>query len=271
MQNRHNAVSYPIESVDNALRLLILLRDDAGEEPLSGDAGASAGRGMGVVEVSRRLRVAPSTAHRLLAMLIHHGFAVQDLTKRYHLGPAMSSSSMPQKTPDLRALTHATLVRLNEELKETVHLMVLQGPSVRFLVGIEGAHTDRVDSKEGMVLPAHTTAGGRALLAHLTSAELSALYPHGLPTLYAATADSLPELKRQLAAVLRRGYAVSLDESERGIAGVAAPLRAGDGRVCGAIAVALRSSRAPGSRLHQIGSLLAAEAGALDREFAAIL
>lgn len=254
MQNRHSAVSYPIESVDSALRLLVLLRDEAAAAP---------GSGVGVVEISRRLRVAPSTAHRLLTMLVHHGFAEQDASRRYRLGPAMSEAGVARREPDLRALTHDTLRMLNRELGETVHLMVLEGPSVRFAAGIEGAHDDRVDSKEGMVLPAHTTAGGRAILAHLSRAELSALYPHGLPTLYAATADSLPELLRQLAAVKRRGYAVSLDESERGIAGVAAPVRTADGRVRGALAVALRSSRAPGTRLHQIGSRLVAEARAL--------
>jgi len=268
MQNSHKAVSYPIESVDSALRLLLILRDEAGAPPI--DAEGSSSRGIGVVEASRRLRVAPSTAHRLLTMLVHHGFAMQDSAKRYHVGPAMSASAGTQKAPDLRVLTRPALVRISETLTETVHLMVLQGPSVRFLVGIEGSHADHIDSKEGMVLPAHTTAGGRALLAHLTRAELTALYPHGLPALYAATADSLPELHRQLAAVLRRGYAVSLDESERGIAGVAAPLRTRDGAVRGAIAVGLRSSRAPGTRLHQIGSMLVAEATMLADSLGAV-
>jgi IclR family acetate operon transcriptional repressor len=267
MQNKPRAVSYPIESVDSALRLLLILRDEVGPSALAVEGPAS--RGIGVVEASRRLRVAPSTAHRLLTMLVHHGFAVQDAAKRYHVGPAMTSAPSP-KAPDLRALTRPTLERLNRALGETVHLMVLQGPSVRFVVGIEGAHADRIDSKEGMVLPAHTTAGGRALLAQLTRVELAALYPHGLPTLYAATVDSLPELHRQLAAVVRRGYAVSLDESERGIAGVAAPLRARGGAVRGAIAVALRSSRAQGTRLHQIGSMLVDEARALEDDLASV-
>ncbi|WCI07745.1 helix-turn-helix domain-containing protein [Arthrobacter sp. OVS8] len=33
--------------------------------------------------------MAPSTAHRLLAMLVYRGFAVQDENRRYVPGPAM--------------------------------------------------------------------------------------------------------------------------------------------------------------------------------------
>ncbi|MBF8187168.1 helix-turn-helix domain-containing protein [Nonomuraea sp. K274] len=53
-----NSVPYPIESVDNALRLIHLLRA-RGE--------------VGVTAAAKALGVAPSTAHRLLAMLVFRG------------------------------------------------------------------------------------------------------------------------------------------------------------------------------------------------------
>lgn len=65
--------SYVIASADNALRLVVLLRD-VGAVRLS-DAAAELG-------------VANSTAHRLLAMLVYRGFAVQDEHRIYHPGPA---------------------------------------------------------------------------------------------------------------------------------------------------------------------------------------
>jgi len=260
VQNKQKAVAYPIESVDNALRLLHLVRDRAIDQPSASLPEGALGRGIGVVEASRLLRVAPSTAHRLLTMLVHHGFAVQDATKRYHQGPSLSPPRATHGAPDLGGLMQPVLSRISHELNETVHLVKLQGPSVRFLMAVEGEQPERIDSKEGMVLPAHTTAGGRALLAQLSRAELAALYPHGLPALYATTVMDLSDLHRQLSSVLRRGYAVSLDECERGVAGVAVSLRDGQGGVRGAMAVALPSSRCPGTRVHQIGSMLSAEA-----------
>ena len=66
--------TYSIEAVDNALQLLQLLRD---------------GGALRLKDAAGELGVAPSTAHRLLAMLVYRGFAVQDENRRYVPGPAM--------------------------------------------------------------------------------------------------------------------------------------------------------------------------------------
>ena len=54
---------YPIGSVDNVLRLLLMISQQ---------------KQVRVSEASAALGTAVSTAHRLLAMLAHHGFVVQD-------------------------------------------------------------------------------------------------------------------------------------------------------------------------------------------------
>ena len=55
-----NEPAYRLASVDHALQLALALRQDG---PLR------------TVDAARRLGVAPSTAHRLLAMLVYRGFA----------------------------------------------------------------------------------------------------------------------------------------------------------------------------------------------------
>ncbi len=67
--------AYVIESVDNALRLLQMLRD---EGPLR------------LTDASVRIGVSRSTTHRLLAMLVYRGFAVQQADKAYAPGPGGS-------------------------------------------------------------------------------------------------------------------------------------------------------------------------------------
>src|ERR1700731_5058294 len=70
------APQYPIESVDKALKLLLLL----GERPE-----------IRLSEAARYLGVAPSTAHRLLAMLAYRGFVRQDpVSKAYLPGPSLT-------------------------------------------------------------------------------------------------------------------------------------------------------------------------------------
>ncbi len=65
-----------LESVDNVLRLLQMLRDVGG---------------LRLKDAAEELGIAPSTAHRLLAMLVYRGFAVQDERRMYHPGSAMGA------------------------------------------------------------------------------------------------------------------------------------------------------------------------------------
>jgi IclR family acetate operon transcriptional repressor len=259
-----NIVAYPIESVDNALRLILLLGTHTGH---AGPDGTVTGPGLGVAEAARRLGVAPSTAHRLLSMLRHHGFAVQDGRRQYHLGPAcaqLRQGARPGR--DLRAVMRPHLDLMCRQLQETVHLVVLQGTAVRFIEGVEAAQALRVGTRAGIMLPAHCTAGGKALLAQLTTGEIDALYAHGLPEIYGPAVADLPALRRHLASVRRRGYAINREESERGITGVGVCLRDADGRVHGAMAVAMPTARCPNTRIAEVGQLLSRNADRLAEE-----
>jgi DNA-binding IclR family transcriptional regulator len=66
----------PLDAVDRALQLLVLLHEE--------------GR-VGVTQVSDRLGVSPSAAHRLLNALVYRDFAVQDNDRRYCSGPKLMS------------------------------------------------------------------------------------------------------------------------------------------------------------------------------------
>ena len=226
-----NNPAYPVGAADTVLRALLLLHE-TGELRLS-DAAA-------------RLGVARSTAHRMLAMLVFHGLAEQDGRRIYRPGPALrgiGGSSGPP--PDL--ITAATL-------RETTHLMVLEGNGVRFLDGVEGPQTLRVGPRTGMLLPAHATSGGKALLAELPPDELAALYPHGLPRVDIAALTDYAQLCRELAVTRRRGYGSNSEESERGVSAAGAVLRDRGGRAVAAIAVAAPTSRCPRSRLRELAT-----------------
>jgi DNA-binding IclR family transcriptional regulator len=129
--------------------------------------------------------------------------------------------------------------------------MVLEGNGVRFIDGVEGMHVLRVGSPVGMLLPAHRTSGGKALLAELSREELRALYPRDLP---GDPATARATLERQLATIRRRGYATNLGESERGIAAVGACVRDASRRAVAALAVAMPSARCPRARLPDLAA-----------------
>ena len=200
---------YPIESVDNALRVLLLL----GERPE-----------LRLTDVSEYLGVASSTAHRLLAMLLYRGFVRQDPRSRtYRPGTSLTgvAYSIMQRF-DFRRELHPFLEGLNQELRETVHLGLLDGTTVRFIDAIESPQAVRVTSRLGMSMPATATSTGKALLARLGDDEIRALYPtEALETLTEKSLRTRAELEVQLAQIRKRGFAVSSEESERGVSSVA--------------------------------------------------
>lgn len=204
-----DAPQYPIESVDNASRVLWLI----GQRP-----------SLRLTDVSQYLEVASSSAHRLLATLQYRGLVRQDpATRTYGPGPALDDLAFGVvRRLDARNRARPVLERLNASLEETVHLGRLDGADVHFIDSIESTRALRVGSRLGRVMPANCTSTGKALLATLTDQEVVRLFPDTeLPTLTRHSIATRPKLLEALAKIRARGYATSQEESEEGVSSFA--------------------------------------------------
>ncbi len=225
------APRYPINSVDNALKLLLMFREQ---------------QVVRVSEASATLGVGRSTAHRLLAMLEFHGFIQQDAdTKAYRSGPALVEIGLAiVHSMDIRAQLRPYLEKLRDELGETVHLMVLQGADALFLDSVESSRALRTSSRIGRTYPAHATSGGKVLLAELSSQRLADLYPgDDLPAATPRSIRTKADLMRELRLVRKRGYGTNRGESEPDVAAVAVAMKGSLNRPAAAIAVSAPLSR----------------------------
>ncbi len=202
------APQYPIESVDNALKLLLLLAEQP-EIRLS--------------EATRYLGVASSTAHRVLAMLAYRGFVRQDtVSKAYRAGPALTEVAFAVlRRNDIQAIATPVLHRLSGLLRETVDVAMLDGATVRFVAAVEGPTGVRVASRLGRSLPAHCTSAGKVMLAQLPQPELHEVLPDELlERTTPRTLGSRAALEAELSQIRDRGYAVNREESEEGVAAI---------------------------------------------------
>jgi DNA-binding IclR family transcriptional regulator len=223
--------AYPIESVDNALQLLLLFR----EQPT-----------LRVADAGRTLGVAPSTAHRLIAMLQYHGFVEQDpRSKAYRAGAALAQIGLAVvRAMDVRTIARPFMEQLGSDLGETIHLAALDRREVIFLDSVESRFIVRVGSRVGMRLPAHMTALGKVLLATLPGDRLMELYPDDqLPGSARTSLVNRKVLFKALKKIANDGHAVSVGEIESDVAAVAAPIRAPSGQVTAAMSVAVPVSR----------------------------
>jgi DNA-binding IclR family transcriptional regulator len=247
--------AYHIASVGRALNLLSVF---------------ATRRVITVSEAAEVLDVAPSTAHRMLQMLVFHGFVSQGADRAYRRGPAMEAfRSDESQTAELVRIALPRLIALRDALPGgTPHLIALEGNGGRFLAGVQCRGDAGVASlRTGWLLPAHTLAGGKALLACLDPGEIDALYPDGVPATRTSPSQPVSQLHARLEEVRAQGFALSRDAHQNVYAmGVAVPLNAGP-RV--ALSVGWDRARFPadGSRValrlireaaHDLAELLAA-------------
>lgn len=186
-------------------------------------------------EVARRCDLPVATAHRLLAALQRREYVARDEhTKRFRLGvAALRLGERARSSIDLRAVALPVLRWLAEETGETSLLTVLDGARNRSLCleRIESAQPLRLSVQPGRLLPLHAGASQKVLLAFMPGAERERLLAGPLARLDRATIVDPEELRAELARIRERGYAVSAEETNAGVWGMAAPILDGSGAI----------------------------------------
>jgi IclR family acetate operon transcriptional repressor len=221
------------ESVGKAIRLLSLFR------------GAQAP--VRIAEASAATGIARSTTHRLMTTLAAAAFVRQDPgTRAYYAGPALLELARSlSRDIELREIARAEMQAMVKRTGETANLIVLQDGKALFLEGLEGPHVLRVSARVGSSGAPHATAGGKAILAEMSDAQIARLHPgERLPRLTSNTIPSQHRLLRALAEVRAAGYAMSSGESNLGVFAVAAAIRGAGGTVYGALSLAAPLARA---------------------------
>jgi len=210
------------------------------------DCLGAAGRPLGVSDVARRTGHSKATVHHVLATLMTRRYVMQDpYTSLYRLGWALyeHGTSVVRDVEFTRA-ARPFLDRLAEETGESILLGILDDDAVLYLDRGESPSGLRMVANAGRRGPLHATASGKVLLAFTSDAQLvERVLGKPLPKLTRATITDATALRRQLATVRTRGYAVCRQEREIGLCSVAVPLRNYTGMVVGSLALASPAQR----------------------------
>ncbi len=241
-----------VQSLDRALDIL--------------EALAGAGQGIGIVDLSARVGLHASTAHRLLATLVARGYARQSpRSQRYSLGTRVLQLGRSfHDRSDLRLESHRYLQQLTEKSGETANLVMRDGDEAVYIDQVQSPHLVRMFAEIGRRVPLHSTAGGKAILAYWDAAELNRLVrERGLPGKTARTITSPTGLTAALAEVRRCGFATDDEEQEEGVRCVAGPVRDQTGDVVAALSLSGPITRMTRARIAELGPLVVAACGDL--------
>lgn len=207
---------------------------------------------VGVVELAGMMHIDKSSAHRILASLTEHGFAVRVAeSRRYRIGAEAARVGYSYvKSQDLRREVLSSLHRLADRTGETVTLAIYDRGAALVLERVEGADRVRTVSEVGLRAPIHAGASCKALLAYQPHTELERVIREiGLTRLTPYTITDPDLLHEDLAEIRRQGFAVSLQEVRIDHYGLGAPIFDYRHRVVAAISVAGPKDRFPQDRI----------------------
>src|SRR3954451_8043806 len=116
--------------------------------------------------------------------------------------------------------------RIGDATSETVHLSVTRGEKVVQVAQVDSRYLLGTRDWTEIDVPAHTSALGKVFFAWGTLEP-----PEHLEALTPATITDVAQLRRDGARTRPRGFAVTTDELEVGLSGIAAPVRGLRGEV----------------------------------------
>jgi IclR family acetate operon transcriptional repressor len=215
-----------------------------------------------LTDLARAAHLHKATAHRLLATLEREGMVVRDPAgEHYRLGPeAIVLGARAARASDLRATAAPELRALAADTGETATLEVPVGSDMLILDEVAGPALLGAVPEVGTRWPGHATSTGKALLALLPDARRRDRIAPRLTRHTARTIVTLAALERELARIRRRGYAVAVEELERGYVAVGAAVRDHEGLPLAAISVGGPRLRFPAARLATLGRRVRAAA-----------
>jgi IclR family acetate operon transcriptional repressor len=233
---------YTIEAVANALSIL----DAIAEREF-----------LGLAEAAEIAGVSKSTAYRLLTTLEGNSLVERLPAGGYRAGVGAVRWAINLVAQlDVRTVALPTLRWLRDETGETVNLALLREANLVYVEVLESAEAFRMAEIPGAIAPIHATALGKAVAVRLEPTRLAALLgPEPYQRFNERTLTSWNELAADLEVVRLRGYSLDLEETELGVACVAAPLLVAD-QVAGAISISAPRARMDDDRINRVGDLL---------------
>jgi IclR family acetate operon transcriptional repressor len=221
-----------------------------------------------LAELAATLRQSKPTIFRILHTLEGFGYLAKDAaTGRYALGMRFHTlGSAAVRHEQLRWQALAPLQDLARETGETVHVGILYDGEAICVQAVDGTRLVRMHAFVGKRTPAHASALGKVLLAHVPDGEIDALIAsRGLAKFTRHTLTDGAALREALHRVRAQGWALDDEEMELGLRCMGAPITDHSGRPCASVAISAPASRLDTARIEALVPLVKATALRISR------
>jgi len=197
-------------------------------------------------QLATETRLHPSTAHRILSVMVGHRLVDRIEPGTYRLGiRLLELGSLVKSRISVRQEALPHMQALHEALGETVNLSVRHDDEVVYVERTTGSNSMmRVVQIIGARAPLHVTAVGKVFLA-AEEPERVADYVRrtALPGFTEHTITDATRLAAELEKIRREGYAFDDEEAEKGVSCIGAGIYNDEGRLAAALSVSAPSDR----------------------------
>lgn len=188
----------------------------------------------------------PSTAHRILNVMVQHRMVDRIEPGTYRLGMRLLElGTLVRSRISIRQEALPFMQELHQQLGETVNLSIRHDDEVVYIERTSaGNQMMRVVQIIGARAPLHITAVGKIFLA-ADGPDKCHEYARrtGLPKFTDNTLTDQAHLLREIEHARQHGYAFDNEEAEKGVSCVGAGIYADDGRVVAGLSVSAPSER----------------------------
>jgi DNA-binding IclR family transcriptional regulator len=191
-------------------------------------------------QVAEQLGLSRSATYRYLGSLRSSGLIEPSgRNNEFRLGPRVFELSRTARQGF--GLIEVALPVMNELAASTQEAIVLTrrfGSHAVFIEYIDSRQPIRLSHQRGLMMPLHTGAAAKIILAYLPPAEIDEILASAPfdPSTDRTILDA-ETLRAQLVDIRNAGYSLTVGEFERGAWGVAAPILRADGSVAAGLCV----------------------------------
>ena len=173
--------------------------------------------GLSLGQIAQRVDLARSTVQRIVAALEAEKLVIAaSPTGRVRLGPTILRLAASARV-DFVSTARPFLVRLSQQLGETVDLATIRKDRLIFIDQVIGPQRLRAVSAIGETFPLYCTANGKAYLAQLDEVAIARLIGTSYERRTSNTITRLTALIKDLRAVRKSGVAFDREEHTLGI------------------------------------------------------
>lgn len=227
----------PVKSVETVLRIVDRLMAVDGAE---------------LSELTDSLDISKSTIHNYLSTLEQEEYVVKEGTE-YNVGIRfLELGAYARARQKIYDIAKPEVAKLAEETGELANLLIEEHGRGSYLVREFGEDAVQVEAHVGTRTYLHSTALGKAILAHLPDERVDEIIDtHGLPEVTEQTVTEREALFDRLEQVRERGFALDDEERLPGLRCVAVPVLSNTGRVLGAVSVSGPTTRMTEERFRE--------------------